>query len=82
MILSITILAAAAEICVIKALEFAEASVIGPIHYTLIIWGVFYGYAIFGQIPDLWTWIGTIIIVSCGCYNVYQERQKATSTNR
>ena len=82
LILSITILAAGAEICVIKALELAEASIVGPIHYTLIIWGVFYGYAIFGQIPDFWTWVGTFIIISCGLYAVYQERQPANLINR
>ena len=51
LILGITILAAATEISVIKALELAEASIVGPVHYTLIIWGVFYGYAIFGRYP-------------------------------
>ena len=74
LILSITILAALAEICVIKALELAEATLLGPVHYTLIIWGVFYGFIVFNQIPDLWTWIGTIIIVCCGLYTMYREK--------
>jgi S-adenosylmethionine uptake transporter len=72
--MSIAMLAAFAEICVIKALELAEATLLGPVHYTLIIWGVFYGFTVFNQIPDLWTWIGTVIIVCCGLYTMYREK--------
>jgi S-adenosylmethionine uptake transporter len=74
LIFSISILAAIAEICVIKALELAEATLLGPVHYTLIIWGVFYGFVFFDQIPDFWTWMGTTLIVLCGLYTVYRER--------
>jgi len=65
-ILSMTILAAIAEGLVIKALEVAEAVVVAPIHYTLIIWGSMYSFFIFNQFPDIWTWIGTAIIVVAG----------------
>ena len=78
LIISITILAALAEICVIKALELAEATLLGPVHYTLIIWGVFYGLIVFNQIPDLFTWIGTVIIVCCGLYTMYREKLAST----
>ena len=74
LILGITVLAALAEISVIKALELAEATILGPVHYTLIIWGVFYGFVVFGQIPDLWTWTGTIVIIGCGLYTMYREQ--------
>ena len=74
LIFSISILAAIAEICVIKALELAEATLLGPVHYTLIIWGVLYGFVFFDQIPDFWTWVGTALIILCGLYTVYRER--------
>ena len=74
LIINIAVLAAAAEVCVIKALEVAEATAIGPVHYTLIIWGVFYGYLVFNDIPDFWTWVGTVIIVICGLYIIHREK--------
>ena len=82
LILSITILAAFAEICVIKALELAEATLLGPVHYTLIIWGVFYGFIIFNQVPDFWTWIGTIVIVCCGLYTMYREKLASAKASK
>ncbi len=67
--------AAAAEILVIKALEVAQAVVIAPVHYTLIVWGTLYGFLVFNQLPDIWTWIGTIIIITTGIYSLNRERQ-------
>lgn len=72
-LIGMAVLAAVAEICVIKALELAMAVVIAPIHYTLILWGTFYGWLIFNQLPDLWTWVGALIIVATGLYTLRRE---------
>jgi S-adenosylmethionine uptake transporter len=71
---SIAILAALGELLVIKALEVAQAVVIAPVHYSILIWGTMYGYLVFGQLPDLWTWIGALIIVTTGIYTLNRER--------
>ncbi|MGB1008113.1 MAG: DMT family transporter [Thiolinea sp.] len=75
-IVSMTVMAAVGEILVIKALEVAEVVVVAPIHYTLIIWGTFYGYIVFGQLPDFWTWVGTAIIVSAGLFTFYRQTNR------
>lgn len=67
------IIAAAAEICVIKALELAMAVVVAPMQYSLILWGTIYGFVVFGQLPDFWTWIGAAIIVATGLYVLRRE---------
>lgn len=69
----VAVLAAAAEVLVIRALELAQAVVLAPLHYTLIIWGTFYGWLVFGELPDLWTWLGAGIIVVSGLYMVHRE---------
>ena len=66
-------LAALAEIMVIKALELAQAVVLAPIHYTVMIWGTIYGWFVFGQLPDEWTWLGSLIIFATGIYMVRRE---------
>ncbi len=75
LLIVMAVLAAFGEILVIKALEVAEAVVVAPIHYTLIIWGTLYGYFVFNQLPDQWTWTGTAIIVAAGLYTLQRERQ-------
>ena len=67
------IVAGVAEICVIKAFEKALAVVIAPVHYSLILWGTLYGWLIFDQLPDGWTWIGASIIVATGLYTTRRE---------
>ena len=66
--------AAVAEILVIKALEVAQAVVVSPLHYTLILWSTAWGYFVFSDVPDLWTMIGALIIVSTGFYTLHRER--------
>jgi len=66
--------AALGELMVIKALEVAEASVVTPMHYTLILWATLYGWLLFAQLPDMWTWVGAAIIVATGLYIMNRER--------
>ena len=69
----LALLAGAAEIFVIRALELAQTVVLAPVHYTLLIWGTFYGWFIFGDLPDAYTWTGAAIIVVTGLYVVHRE---------
>ncbi len=74
LLISFAVMAALGEFLVIKALEVAQAVVVAPVHYTLLIWGVMYGYLVFAQLPDLWTWIGALIITATGIYTLHRER--------
>jgi len=65
--------AALGELLVIRSLEIAQAIVLAPMHYSLIIWGTFYGWIVFGQLPDHWTWLGAAIIVATGLYIMHRE---------
>ena len=79
---SIAVMAGVAEFAVIRALELAEAVAVAPVQYTLLIWGTMYGYFVFGQLPDLWTWIGALIIVATGIYTIHRERKAALAHAR
>lgn len=72
-------LAAGGEIMVIKALQIAQAAVLAPMHYSLMIWATIYGWIIFGQLPDFWTWVGTSVILITGLYLINRERQRGGS---
>jgi drug/metabolite transporter (DMT)-like permease len=74
-LISMGMFAGFGEVMVIKSLEVAEAAVVAPIHYTLIVWGTLYGYFVFHQFPDLWTWTGTAIIVVAGLYTLQHSKR-------
>ena len=52
----------------IKALSIAPASILAPYNYTIIVWGIIFGLFVYGEIPDIYTIIGAIIIVLSGIY--------------
>ncbi len=58
---------------VVKAFQFAEASVISPFAYGQLVGAVVLGFFIFGEFPDPWTWVGSAIIIACGAYITYRE---------
>ena len=74
LLISIALMAAVAETMIIKSLEMAEAVVLAPVHYSLLIWGTMYGWLVFGELPDSWTWTGAAIIVATGIYTLHRER--------
>ena len=74
LLIAMAVVAAFAEILVIMALDAAQAVVVAPVQYSLLIWGTFYGFVVFGQLPDAWTWLGALIIVATGLYTLNRER--------
>ena len=76
-----SLMAALGELLVIKALEVGLAVVVSPLHYTIIIWASFYGYLLFGHLPDMWTLIGSSIIIASGLYVLHRERIRASDSS-
>lgn len=51
----------------------APAAVVSPFNYTQLIGSALLGYAVFGDFPDLWTWVGAAVIIASGLYIGYRE---------
>ncbi len=62
---------------VIATYILAPASMMTPFTYVQMIWAVFYGYVIFGQLPDVWSGLGITVIVLSGAYLAVKERRRA-----
>ena len=61
---------------VIRAFQSAPAAVIAPLGYAELVGTTTLGYLIFGNFPDLWTWIGAAIIIASGLYIALRERRR------
>lgn len=62
-----------AEFSIIKALDLAQAVVLAPVQYTLMIWGTIWGFLVFSQLPDTWTLIGAAIIIGSGACSFWRD---------
>jgi drug/metabolite transporter (DMT)-like permease len=57
-----------AHFLMIHALRIADASLIAPFKYTGLIWAFLLGFIVWGYAPDIWTVLGSALIVVSGLY--------------
>ena len=76
LLLAMGILATMGQWVAVKALRLGEASVIGNIQYTQLIYAAILGYAMFGETPDSHTLLGAAIIIASALYIVHRETLK------
>ncbi|MGV8923304.1 MAG: DMT family transporter [Thermomonas sp.] len=60
-----------------EAFRRGEASLIAPLEYTALVWGVALDLALWGVLPDAVTWLGAAIIIASGLYLLRRERVHA-----
>ena len=73
--ISMGLSSALAHFMLITSYQYASASFLAPFAYFEIISATIIGYLFFSDFPDLWTWAGIAVIVSCGIYISYRERK-------
>jgi drug/metabolite transporter (DMT)-like permease len=61
--------------CVNRSLKLAPASVVVPYQYSMIVWAVMFGLAVFGDVPSWNTIVGVTIIIGAGLYIFLRERK-------
>ncbi|GHB22312.1 permease [Pseudovibrio japonicus] len=64
---------------IVQAFDRAPASVLAPLGYIEIISATIVGYVLFGDIPDMFVWLGVALIAGGGLYIAHRER---TATKR
>jgi drug/metabolite transporter (DMT)-like permease len=72
---SFGILGGIGHYCLARAMRHAEASVISPFNYWQIVGSSLFGFAVFGEVPDRYVWIGAAMIVAAGVFMAWQERR-------
>jgi len=71
--LSLGVMGGLGHYCVTRAFMVGPASVISPFNYAQLLGSAVLGFAVFGAVPVIWTWVGSAIIIASGLYMVYGE---------
>lgn len=58
----------------IHAYRLAPASSVAPFLYVQILTMVAFGFAVFGDLPDIFTLVGSAVIIASGIYLIHRER--------
>ena len=54
-----------------------EIAVVAPYRYSVIVWAIASGYIVWGEVPDLASWIGIAIVSLAGLYTFLREQHLA-----
>ncbi len=60
----------------VRGFSVGEASLMGTMEYTRLVFAALAGYFIFSEVPDIWTGVGAAIIVSATIYITRHEARK------
>ncbi|HSP26426.1 MAG TPA: DMT family transporter, partial [Saliniramus sp.] len=60
----------------VRAFELAPAPFVSPFNYLQLTGAVLLGYLVFGHLPDIWMWVGSLTIVASGIYILFSERRQ------
>jgi drug/metabolite transporter (DMT)-like permease len=58
-----------------EAFRAAPASVVAPFEYTALLWGVAIDFVVWSKLPSLRVIAGGALVISCGIYLIWHERQ-------
>lgn len=73
----IGVLGGAGQLAMTEALHQADTAVVMPIDFCKLPWVAALAYLAFGEVPDLFTWIGGSVIFASTLYIAYRERRLA-----
>ena len=62
---------------IIQSMRTGEVGFIAPFRYTSLLWAIGLGFLVFGDVPDTWMIVGSMIVVASGVYTFHRERIRA-----
>ena len=69
-LLGVALFATLAQFCVANAISLADARVVQPMNFMRMPLAALFGYLVFSEFPDVWTWTGAVIIFAAAWYAV------------
>jgi drug/metabolite transporter (DMT)-like permease len=72
-LIAIGLLGGVAQVAVTEAYRLAPVSLIAPFEYTALLVAAVFGYAIWGQVPDRFVWLGAAVVAASGLYIAHRE---------
>ncbi|MSO92692.1 MAG: DMT family transporter [Rhodospirillales bacterium] len=77
---AIGFLAGSGQFALIKAYQQSEAAAVAPFFYANLLWATGYGFLIFGDLPDIWTISGAVLIVASGLWVFRGEQTRPAAS--
>jgi len=74
LVFALGVAGALGQYLITEAFRLGEASLLAPLEYTALVWGVLLDATLWGVLPGAMTWLGAAIIIASGLYMFRRER--------
>jgi drug/metabolite transporter (DMT)-like permease len=75
-LVAIGVLGTIAQIALSQALKETEPTAVMPFDFLKLVWTTLLGLWVFGELPDLLTWIGAAVVFASGFYIAWREHRE------
>ena len=82
LLVAIGLLGGTGQILMTTAYRHAGAATIASFEYVSMIWGLTFGYLVFGEVPTAAIIVGGAIVIAAGIFIIFRERQLGLRTAR
>ncbi len=82
LLLAVGLLGGVGQIMMTAAFRYADAATVASFEYASMLWGVAFGYLLFGEIPTESVLLGGAIVVAAGIFIIWRERRLGISRRR
>ena len=76
LILGVGFMSTMGYVLVTKAIALAPARVVQPVNFTRMPVGAAFGWVLFSEFPDVWTWVGAAVIFCATSYAVHRGTKR------
>ena len=70
-----------AHVLMAQALKEGDTNVVTPVEFVKLVWATLFGYLLFGELADLYVYVGAAMIFASGTYIAYRENQLRRERN-
>jgi drug/metabolite transporter (DMT)-like permease len=74
MLIVAALMVAGGNFAIIIAYRGTDVSIVSGYRYSIVVFALILGFLIWGDVPDLWSMLGSLLIVGSGLYTLHRER--------
>lgn len=79
MLCTVSALGVTGSFLIVAAYRRSETIIVATMQYSQMIWAIILGYTVFAERVDIYTLVGSIVIILSGGYVVIRERERAAT---
>lgn len=73
MLAGVGLISGCAQFAMTQAYRYARAATVAPFDYTALVWAIFFGYLVWGDLPGVGVALGAPLVIGTGLYILRRE---------